>query len=69
MSPKNTTPRITGERFGLGIDDRDIPATINAAAMPALYGRGSKERVAASQMKPIAIKLIVAHIGSRPPAR
>jgi hypothetical protein len=23
MSPKNTTSRIRGERFGLGIDDRD----------------------------------------------
>ena len=41
MSPKNTTLRTKGECLGLGFVDRDIPATINAAATPALYSRGS----------------------------
>ena len=69
MSPKNTTPRIKGLPFGLDIDDRDNPATINAAAMPALYGRGTEGTVAANQMKAAMSKLMVAHIESRPPAR
>ena len=69
MSPKNTTLRTKGEYLGRGFDDRDIPATINAAATPALYGRGSKGEVTASQIIPTMINLIVAHIESRPPAR